>query len=59
MKKLSQPVEEFFYQCEPVDKCSKLVEEFSQSVDGFLTSGYRLRNLFNRLRNVLNRLTFF
>ena len=43
MKELSQPV----------DKYSKLVEKFSQSVDGFLTIGNRVKMGINRLRRFL------
>ena len=56
MKKLSQPVDEWFDQWELFDKYSKLVEEFAQSVHVFLTSGNRVKMGINRLRNLLNRL---
>ena len=57
MKKLSQPVDEWFDQWEPVDKYSKLVEEFAQSVHVFLTSGNRVKMGINRLRKLFNRLS--
>ena len=56
MKKLSQPVDEWFDQWELFDKYRKLVEEFAQSVHVFLTSGNRVKMGINRLRNLLNRL---
>ena len=56
MKKLSQPVDEWFDQWELFDKYSKLVEEFAQSVHVFLTSGNRVKMGINRLRKLLNRL---